>query len=959
MVHPRPPAAGRAAATKVLILKFELVDQRVPGRTAQVKRLEISHMDPRHTVAEAKAILNEHFDWGHPLSNIDILFGGVQPTDDKALDFYPDWNHVKVILSHSSKRPVLVQLRNGRVEECRLSADCTVAGALRAISKQLLAGCGTEHLELLLQSNLLSRRARLFDHDIQPSDRLYCITTHEAASVDLAMPLVGRPQQDAMFAQLDTMIHRDVEFHLRFENLLFEVKPSLVDFEVDVDNPLGEGCNGIVYSALYKAAAQASATNRAEATYALKALWPVGHRTQMQYENEYMVPLKFPHRNIGHVVTSFSDKAINQRSGEDCSHTQYVLLRKYPTNLEKVLAERKSLPEREALLVVYQLLQAIAHLHEHNVSHNDIKASDVCLDGLHVYLCDFGCATTSLVVDFIPNGAAASRPLESQRFAPGHSYNLTNFDTWAAGLLCYSLAGLPHPFWDDETKQIIPRNDNPPFPHTHPKLKQVMELLLTRETDKRTDAANLVRHVGHFLWPLQRKSQRAAPAAASSASGFLPRLFKAVSLSGLSRSDSRDSLRGAGDAISDEDLFATMKEFLANHPVESFQRFESQHDRLQANFLMSEAAVMYPLLTDFQAARLASCMRTFPSLFELALHQGFSPDCVSHVLRRFRRLGRVFVWYDGLVEELLKEQPNYDGDAAKGGAAAPDSSSAAASKLAQPQVKPAPLTLPQLPTVKTGCVTQSLCQDFVSFLKLGPEFLDPHYNRCFCRRCPAGKGQDRTKLFGEPPFPGVIPYGWVRVGLCIDPATTASRGLFRTFYRSFHGTDGSSAVKIIEQRGFLHRGQVTHSGHRLPTCVRNHFQDGQNLLFPVGDSRVPNRPKFSIKERSSEAAKASPLQITAAEAKRYPGAQVLTPSKTNFTSPSLQYASRYTNEMRFNGRSFRVVLQCRQSPGSVNSMPSTLGSINDPDFPDSEIAWFTDFEGSIIFDALLVQLVET
>jgi serine/threonine protein kinase len=64
-----------------------------------------------------------------------------------------------------------------------------------------------------------------------------------------------------------------------------------------------------------------------------------------------------------------------------------------PYTLCDVLGTDRPLPLHEARSVLYQLLQAVAHLHEHWLLHRDIKPSNVLLtaEGA-VCLADFGFA---------------------------------------------------------------------------------------------------------------------------------------------------------------------------------------------------------------------------------------------------------------------------------------------------------------------------------------------------------------------------------------------------------------------------------------------------------------------------------------------------------------------------------------------------------------------------------------
>lgn len=111
-----------------------------------------------------------------------------------------------------------------------------------------------------------------------------------------------------------------------------------------------------------------------------------------------------------------------------------------------------SITQRNQILQGF--LEGVRYLHEKNISHGDIKAENILLDGnLNAKLCDFGyCRTSSIAGDESKNGTlyyAAPELFHKGRF------DTFKTDIWAIGITIYSLFELQFPFQDGNQQFIV------------------------------------------------------------------------------------------------------------------------------------------------------------------------------------------------------------------------------------------------------------------------------------------------------------------------------------------------------------------------------------------------------------------------------------------------------------------------------------------------------------------------
>lgn len=275
----------------------------------------------------------------------------------------------------------------------------------------------------------------------------------------------------------------------------------------------------------------------------LKAMYretvPAKRRTvENAWEQSLMEKTNFlpPHPNIVEMYGVFCDQvpdlsmsatlypmALPQRlnpQGYGRNMSLFLLMKRYNINLKDYL-QQPDVDMRTRILLFAQLLEAVAHLNRHGVSHRDIKSDNILIElrpnmPPTLVLTDFGCCIadkrhglripyTSDEIDKGGNVALMAPEIIEQLPGTFAILNYTKADLWACGTIAYEIFGNDNPFYGGMNSALkntkYDENELPALDENVPKLIQsLVQNILQRNPSKRLSpdvAANVVQL---FLW---------------------------------------------------------------------------------------------------------------------------------------------------------------------------------------------------------------------------------------------------------------------------------------------------------------------------------------------------------------------------------------------------------------------------------------------------------------------------
>ena len=211
-----------------------------------------------------------------------------------------------------------------------------------------------------------------------------------------------------------------------------------------------------------------------------------------------------------------------------------------------------------------------------------------------------------------------------------------------------------------------------------------------------------------------------------------------------------------------------------------------------------------------------------------------------------------------------------------------------------------------------GCPL-SVAREFVKSLKWAEALFDHSSDRCYCTECYHSNWKDVIDA-GNSKY--VIPRGWTRLGLRVDPVFSKAHDIWEKWIVTFHGTTKIAAQSILTHRQFCLPGDTLIDG----------------TVLGIRDGHIPDQ-------------------------------------KFIFTSPTIAYSSStvyspiykfYSNEQKKNFEA-QIVLQCRQMPNTFKVQRETIGLGKKqicPFISNEEMEYFTDRRATLVAYGLLVRVKE-
>jgi tetratricopeptide (TPR) repeat protein/predicted Ser/Thr protein kinase len=163
--------------------------------------------------------------------------------------------------------------------------------------------------------------------------------------------------------------------------------------------------------------------------------------------------------------------------------------------LSDVIAEGPA-PQQRVLELALQVVGALAHAHERNVVHGDLKAANVLVsEGDRIKVVDFGLARRHAVVEtgVTDTGLTGGTPYAMAPELLRGARPDARSDVWALGVLLQELASGTRPFTRPTVAELVAailgESPTPPPSHVAPALRRIIDRCLTRDPMRRYQRA--------------------------------------------------------------------------------------------------------------------------------------------------------------------------------------------------------------------------------------------------------------------------------------------------------------------------------------------------------------------------------------------------------------------------------------------------------------------------------------
>ncbi|XP_011685796.1 PREDICTED: serine/threonine-protein kinase PINK1, mitochondrial [Wasmannia auropunctata] len=203
----------------------------------------------------------------------------------------------------------------------------------------------------------------------------------------------------------------------------------------------------------------------------------------------------------------------------------FLVMKRYDTTLKQYITNR-NIDMRVSILLLAQLLEAVAHMNANGIAHRDLKSDNILLDlseetdnSPSLVVTDFGCCLADknhglylpyYSRDINKGGNIALMAPEVITAEPGSftSINYTKSDLWTVGTIAYEIFGMQNPFHgkNGHDKAALnnynyTENELPALPDNLPRIINiVIKNALSRNLYKRLDSELAATVMQLYLW---------------------------------------------------------------------------------------------------------------------------------------------------------------------------------------------------------------------------------------------------------------------------------------------------------------------------------------------------------------------------------------------------------------------------------------------------------------------------
>ena len=228
-------------------------------------------------------------------------------------------------------------------------------------------------------------------------------------------------------------INNRIEHH----HVLYNEKIS----QYEIQSVIGKGHYGKVKTALHKPSGEIVAIKYINKNKLIR----VNDITRI--ENEMNIILNLDHPNILKTFDTFEDEVY-----------YYIVMEYLPKgDLFTYISSQKRLQLREALMLFYQLVNAISYLHSNNIVHRDIKPENILLTHNNIIkIADFNLSKRFTSANVKLNSFCGSPCYSSPEVIKGNKYLPKPVDIWGVGVILYTMICGELPF-EGNSKDVLYR----------------------------------------------------------------------------------------------------------------------------------------------------------------------------------------------------------------------------------------------------------------------------------------------------------------------------------------------------------------------------------------------------------------------------------------------------------------------------------------------------------------------